>query len=155
MKPKAKKGQALILALVVMGVGLIAIVPLLNYVDNTYTIYISASTHSSAYYAADAMMEKIMNDMLTGQNVSQLNTTYPTRYNNASANGWLNGYNVNTSINGTIAYPPSTPTAGLDKDFTITTIATKNHKTVVSLTAAIRWTSNTSIIIFSWQPKYY
>jgi hypothetical protein len=148
MKPKAKKGQALVLALIVMGVGLIVIVPLLHYVDTTYGVYISANTHSNAYYAADAMMEQIMNDMLTGQ----FNTT--KNYGQSPANG-LNGYNVSTVISNNITWPPSTPTLGLDKDFTITTTATKNNKNVSSVTAAIRWTSNSSITIFSWQPKYY
>jgi hypothetical protein len=113
---KAKKGQILILVLMLMAVGLIVISPLLAYLNTSYNIYAGKLEDATAYYTVDAMMGKIFGDMYTGANVYILNRSDSTRYNNQSASGWLNGYNISTYINNSIASPPP-PSLGETADW--------------------------------------
>jgi hypothetical protein len=105
---KAKKGQVLIITLVIMAIGLIVIGPLLSYTDSSYTQYTQQLKITNAYYSADAMMGVIFADMYAGKDIYMLNQADSTRYNNQS---WLNGCKINTSITDTIASvpPPDQP----------------------------------------------
>jgi hypothetical protein len=103
---KAKKGQILVLVLMLMAVGLIVISPLLAYLNTSYNIYSSKIDDTTAYYTVDAMMGKMFGDMYAGENIYILNASDSTRYNNQSNGGWLNGYKISTSINNSIASPP-------------------------------------------------
>ena len=93
-RPKAKKGQILVFALVLMAIGLIVITPLLHFLDSSYTIYSKIQANTFAYYAADAMMDTILADMASGQNISD--PTQNAKYNNAN---WIDGCSVSTTIN--------------------------------------------------------
>jgi len=113
---KAKKGQILVLVLMLMAVGLIVISPLLAYLNTSYNIYSSKLNDTTAYYTVDAMMGKMFGDMYAGENIYILNTSDSTRYNNQSAGGWLNGFKINTSINNSIESPPP-PSGGQYADW--------------------------------------
>jgi hypothetical protein len=113
---KAKKGQILILVLMLMAVGLIVISPLLAYLNTSYNIYAGKLEDATAYYTVDAMMGKIFGDLYTGTNVYILNVSDSTRYNNQSASGWLNGYNISTYVNNSMASPPP-PSLGETADW--------------------------------------
>jgi hypothetical protein len=101
---KAKKGQILILVLILMAVGLIVMSPLLHYLDSSYNLYLSKLNDTTAYYTVDAMMGQIFSDMYAGQDIYILNTSNSSRYNPAGE--WLNGCKISTSINNSIAVPP-------------------------------------------------
>ncbi len=103
---KAKKGQILILVLILMAVGLIVISPLLHYLNSSYNLYLNKLNDTMAYYTADAVMGKIFSDIYAGEDIYILNKSDSTRYNNQSATGWLNGYKISTSVNNSIAEPP-------------------------------------------------
>ncbi len=100
---KAKKGQILILVLILMAVGLIVMAPLLHYMDTSYNIYQSKYNDTMAYYTIDAMMGNLFIDMYAGENIYMLNRS-DSRYNPAGE--WLNGYNISTSVNNSMPSPP-------------------------------------------------
>jgi hypothetical protein len=110
---KAKKGQILVLVLILMAVGLIVMAPLLSYLNTSYNIYAGKLNDTAAYYTVDAMIGKIFSDMYAGNDSYILNISDSTRYNNQSAGGWLNGYKISTSIinsiNNSIAVPLPPP----------------------------------------------
>jgi hypothetical protein len=106
---KAKKGQILVLVLMLMAVGLIIIAPLLGYLNTSYNIYASKLNDTMAYYTVDAMIGKIFSDMYAGNDSYIINRDEPGRYTNQSTGGWLNGYKIRTSINNSIKDPPPPP----------------------------------------------
>ena len=107
---KAKKGQILILTLIVMALGLIIISPLLSYLDTSLSQYTHGLVRTQAYYVADAMMTNILNDVYAGVYVYDQNISSPY-----SRNGYMNSsYNVNVSINNSMPFPIPTPVAGND-----------------------------------------
>lgn len=105
MKPK--KGQILIIVLMIMAIGLIVISPLLHYVDTSYNIYLRNLKATNAYYATDAMMEYIINDIFSGIDVYNQNISTP--YNQLN---YLNsGFDINVTISNTVALPLPPPKA--------------------------------------------
>lgn len=98
MRPKSKKGQVLVFTLMLMAIGLIVITPLLHFLDSSYTAYKGILIDTDGYYTADAMMNTLIVDMASGQDV--LNQS--ALYNKSLSGGWLNGCNVSTSINSTM-----------------------------------------------------
>ena len=108
---KAKKGQILILVLILMAVGMIVMAPLFHYLNSSYDLGLSKITDTQAYYAVDAMIGKIFSDMYAGQDVYINNSAHPEYYSNAS---WLNGFQINTSIINSMQSPP--PPSGSTAD---------------------------------------
>jgi hypothetical protein len=105
---KAEKGQVFILTLIVMAIGLIVISPLLSYLDSSSRQYISALTKTTAYYAADAMMENILNDVYRGVNIYDYNVS--TQY---SQDDFLSsGFGVSVVVNNSMPQPLPTPEGG-------------------------------------------
>lgn len=150
---KAKKGNTLIVVLCVMAMGIIIISPLLHYVETTTNRYKSEIVDTNAYYAADALMEKIMSDLYVLTNISLENQN--GNYSMHVPNGWLNGYNASATINASPlwAAPPSLTTGG---NYSITTTATRNDSStgqpvkLVSITACLH-TTDTLVQILAWQ----
>jgi hypothetical protein len=106
---KTKKGQILVLVLMLMAVGLIIMSPLLRYLDSSFNVYSNKWNEAMAYYTADAMIGKIFNDLYAAKDIYILNNADTSRYNNESATGWLNGFKINTSISKSIAFNPPPP----------------------------------------------
>jgi len=92
---KAKKGQILIITLLVMAIGLIIISPVLQYLDSSITQYLHDVVRTNAYYAADAMMQDILADIHSGIDVYNQNVSVPY----SQSDFLYSGYNVNVSIN--------------------------------------------------------
>ena len=104
---KAKKGQILILTIIVMAIGLIVISPLLAYLDSSYSQYLHELNRTTAYYAADAMMENILNDLYQGVDIYNQNASTP--YNQNGSNYLGSGYDISVAINNSILYSLGTP----------------------------------------------
>ena len=104
---KAKKGQILILTIIVMAIGLIVISPLLAYLDSSYSQYLHELNRTTAYYAADAMMENILNDLYRGVDIYNQNASTP--YNQNGSNYLGSGYDISVAINNSILYSLGTP----------------------------------------------
>jgi len=104
---KAKKGQILILTIIVMAIGLIVISPLLAYLDSSYSQYLHELNRTTAYYAADAMMENILNDLYRGVDIYNQNESTP--YNQNGSDYLNSGYNISVAINNSILYSLPTP----------------------------------------------
>ena len=104
---KAKKGQILVLVLMLMAVGLIVMAPLLGYLNTSYNIYAGKLNDTMAYYTVDAMIGKIFSDMYAGNDSYIINRDEPLRYSPTGV--WLNGYKISTSINNSIKDPPPPP----------------------------------------------
>jgi hypothetical protein len=113
---KAKKGQLLILTLIVMAIGLIVISPLLRYLDSSYTQYLHELNRTNAYYTADAMMENILNDIYRGVDVYNQNVSAPYNLlNPLNGSGYLNsGYDIGVVINNSIPQSLDTPQGSSD-----------------------------------------
>lgn len=133
--------------------GIIIISPLLHYVETTTNRYKSEMVDTNAYYAADALMEKIMSDLyvLTNISVEYQNGNYSMQ----SPNGWLNGYNANATIN-TSPHWTAPLSLSTGSNYSITTTATKNDSRtgqpvkIVSITACLH-TTDTLVQILAWQ----
>ena len=104
---KAKKGQILILTIIVMAIGLIVISPLLAYLDSSYSQYLHELNRTTAYYATDAMMENILNDLYQGVDIYNQNASTP--YNQNGSNYLNSGYDISVAINNSILYSLPTP----------------------------------------------
>jgi len=98
---KTKKGQILVLVLMVMVIGLIIISPLLSYVSTSYNIYLHNLIDTNAYYTADAMMAKILNDVYSGISVYGQNMSTPY----SKKNYLYSGYDIDVVINDSVAQP--------------------------------------------------
>ena len=112
---KSKKGQILIIVLMVMAMGLIVISPLLHYVDTSYNIYLINLKDTNAYYATDAMMEKILNDIYSGVDVYYKNINASTNY--STTNFLSSGYDIDVIISDTVAVP--LPPTESDQDWVV------------------------------------
>lgn len=100
---KSKKGQILIITLLVMAIGLIVIAPLLSYLHTSYNLYIDKLEKTAGYLTVDAMMEQIFSDMFAGEDIYILNKSESSPY---SQDSWLNGFDIRTVVNNSIAVPP-------------------------------------------------
>ena len=69
---KGKSGQVLIFALILMGVGVIVIWLLLDYVDSSNQLWLNTKEETDSYLAADAGMEAAISNIL------QCNATAPS-----------------------------------------------------------------------------
>jgi len=103
---KSRKGQILILVMMVMAIGLIVISPLLHYVDTSSSIYLSHLIDTNGYYAADGMMEYIINDLFSGVDVYNKNIATPHEQLHLSP-----GYDVTVTISDKVALPGPPPKA--------------------------------------------
>jgi hypothetical protein len=122
MKVKNKKGQVLILTLIVMAIGLIVISPVLRYLNSSYNSFIHETKRTEAYYAADAVMTLILNDVYRGVDVYNANVSSP--YN--QENFLIGDFDVNVVIEETLSAPLPTPSASsewiyMDPGVSITT----------------------------------
>ena len=106
---KSKKGQILILTLIVMAIGLIVISPMLNYLHSSYNIFTDEIIETKGYLVADAMMEFIISDLYAGEDVYVLSNDESNPYDQDS---WLDGFDITTVVNNSMASPPAPPSEG-------------------------------------------
>lgn len=128
--------------------------------DAAYDEFQSELNKTMAYLTADAMMEGIIGDLYRGADIYELNISDPMRYNNQSVNGWMNGFNVSTTINNSTICLSDSMMEGQDYSITVTT--SNGSIRFVSINACVyqipgpsKYWENQSLSITTWQVEYY
>jgi hypothetical protein len=108
---KTRKGQILILTLIVMAMGMIIISPMLGYLDSSYRQFTYEIIQTKAYYTTDAVMETIISDIYRGVNIYEQNISTPYGQGTVFLDS---GYTIEVGINRSIPFPLPTPQGSSD-----------------------------------------